>query len=787
MPLLGELQRQYQKNGPNYSALAGARSEVKRLRRERIVRASMPSMILGLLAYTLCVYLMYASIESDYKSCWLFAGWGAIIFRFVVWFYCVKPGSGKQNISDGEFALITLSICMVGLVWGALALFWKPDQPTYAQLQIFLFPVAVAAGALMSFGAVYRVFLSFMIPCISPLLVVLLLSDAEGTNATGLLALFYMVALATMGRLYEGQLLQGICLQLDKQALVDDLSQQNISLMESKEQVEAASNAKSEFLARMSHEIRTPMNGVLGMTQVLQSTRLSKRQAQLSDTIYTSAESLLDLLDDLLDSSSLESKKLKLEQVGFELPALIDQVTRMFAEAATVAGLELTSQINDDVPRFVIGDPFRIRQILTNLVGNAIKFSKEGRVAIDVALVESTEQHHEIALSVKDNGMGIDSKNLDMIFESFSQVDGSTSRRFGGAGLGLAISRDLVHLMDGSISVSSEVDVGSEFVCNIKLGRAEEQDDLQIVDLSQPGKTVVRPRSAVTKTEVEAESRIADSFPGARVLVVEDCPINQEVAIAMLEGFGCNVNVADQGQAAINVIGVYQFDIVFMDCQMPVVDGYQATRTIREKEKKGRIPIVALTANALPGDREKCLAAGMDDYLTKPVQEEDLRKALSRWTTKGKHVTPRRNLTQQPTDYATPKHRNSIESTEVPGPTIDLETLKQLQKLDKGKGLVCRVIDAFRDSTPRLMDDLREAVAEASVDKIKIASHSMKSSSANLGALPFSSLCREIEEKARANNIDNVAEDLEKLELLFVHMLLEFDKVYQASVLKKSA
>ncbi|MBX2883648.1 MAG: response regulator, partial [Granulosicoccus sp.] len=386
-------------------------------------------------------------------------------------------------------------------------------------------------------------------------------------------------------------------------------------------------------------------------------------------------------------------------------------------------------------------------------------------------------------------GIGIDAENLDKIFDAFSQVDGSATRRFGGTGLGLSISRELVHLMEGTISVSSEPGAGSEFICLIPLGKMAEESGANILEPSQPPRSS-RSLGIVTHNNASADSRIADSFPGARVLVVEDCPVNQEVAIAMLEKFGCTVNVADHGQAAVNIVGVYQFDIVFMDCQMPIVDGYEATRKIRAKEKKGRLPIVALTANALPGDREKCLAAGMDDYLTKPVHENDLRQALNQWTSKGIHTTPHRNLTRLGAMDDTKGEQEKQPVAEVqkdPEPTLDHDTIQQLHKLDKGKGLVCRVIDAFREATPRLMDDLRVAVADACVDDIRIAAHSMKSSSANLGALPFSALCKDIENKARANDIDTVAQDLSRLELLLGQMLDELDILYQASLSKKTA
>ena len=375
---------------------------------------------------------------------------------------------------------------------------------------------------------------------------------------------------------------------------------------------EAASRAKSQFLANMSHEIRTPLNGVLGMAQLMaMESNLSDKQRRYLDIIRSSGESLLRVIGDILDFSKAEAGRLALAREAFDLRERVDMTLRLMENRAQAKHLELAWRVADAVPRRVTGDAARLHQVLANLVGNAIKFTDRGSVEVEVDLADAgpLEGMWRLEFTVADTGMGIDSAYLPHLFAMFSQADESSTRRHGGTGLGLAISRQLVELMGGEITVDSEPGRGSVFRFTILVGKAE--------DVAEHGQTA---------------SPAPQTLAG-RVLVVEDDPTNRTLAKAMLRVMGCDPMLVEGGQQALDWLEAEPCDLVLMDCQMPGLDGFETTRRIRERECAGgvHLPIIALTANALSGDRERCLAAGMDDYLSKPYSREDMAAVLSRW------------------------------------------------------------------------------------------------------------------------------------------------------------
>ena len=501
-------------------------------------------------------------------------------------------------------------------------------------------------------------------------------------------------------------------------------------LAEARDEAMHASRLKSEFLATMSHEIRTPMNGVIGLTDLLMRTPLDEQQRRMADALHGAGLTLRGIINDILDLSKIEAGKLELELVDFEVRSVVEQTVGLLRGLADEKGLDLRLIVAPRVPTYVRGDAVRFEQVLTNLGSNAVKFTDRGSVQVSVDVAERRPDGHLLEVVVTDTGPGIPDTAQRRLFDAFTQVDPSTTRRHGGTGLGLTIVRQLVEALGGEIEVTSELGRGSRFRFTADFGTAvgDARDELGL-----PGtRTGVAPPAAAHK-----------------VLVVEDNQVNQMVAVGLLESVGFATEVAVDGVEAVEALaGDHGFSAVLMDCRMPRMDGYTATRTIRDNEAAGqRVPIIAMTASALEGERERCLACGMDDFLTKPVDSDRLHRTLRHWV--GDDETPKPVVPPAPTARDT----LAAEPAAPPpvGDLVDVERIEMLHEMVKdGISLFQRSSGNFIAHAPDHLAAIGAAVDQGDADQLMATAHKLKGSALNLGLPRVGAAAFELEERGRS-------------------------------------
>ncbi|MEJ7587231.1 MAG: PAS domain S-box protein [Ferruginibacter sp.] len=525
-----------------------------------------------------------------------------------------------------------------------------------------------------------------------------------------------------------GELVGSIGIHLD----ITDQKQLETDLIEAREQAEQSTRSKEIFLANMSHEIRTPMNAIFGMTHQLTKTNLDTRQRFYLDTINSASENLLVIINDILDLSKIEAGKLNLENIGFEPKALISRAMQVMIHKAEEKGLSISDSTCDSgLSPILMGDPYRLNQVLLNLISNAIKFTEKGGVDLSCSVLKDTPFTQIIQIEVKDTGIGMDELFVNNLFEKFSQEDDSVTRQYGGTGLGMSISKDLVELMGGEIMVKSKKGEGTTVSFKVEFAKGK-ADDL-------PSK------------ETSSISINKDMLANTRILVVDDNKMNRLVAKTILHNYGAITTEAVNGKEAIDLLHEQEIDLVLMDIQMPVMGGMEATKFIREDISK-TLPIIALTANAIKGDNEKCIDAGMNAYLSKPFREEELLKIVSRWLEDKKDTIPGNAMTSS-----------------LPEKLYDLSTIRSISR--GNEIFVVKMVNMFIENTPVQVAEMQVKFSDADYKGMAAIAHKIKPGIDNMGIVPLKEIIRAIEKTGKegvaneslSGNLETVAKILKEV------------------------
>ncbi len=594
----------------------------------RLIEGSFFGGLVGFVMAILWVVLLWNKLPHVVLSVWLGLMVLLIAVRTVITYLKLYDTERNQSYADIARRWYIMAVLITGAGWGITSTLMFPyDQLQQVVLAFILAGVAASGVTLSNVAWVYSGFVGL---ALVPLMVRLFYIGGEVYYAlSAMTALFMLVMILAVYRMHLASS-DALRLEYTNEELIENLTRagnelesmnreltheidlvkrMEKELKQAKDRAEEMSKTKGEFLANMSHEIRTPMNGVIGTLQLLSDTKLGKAQSEYVSMAHKSAHSLLTILNDILDLSKIEAGKLNIENISLDIRDIVNDLITLHTMTAEEKCVQLSAEVDKQIPEFVVGDPTRIRQVLANLVSNALKFTDKGHVLVRLCMLTSDDKQATVRFEVEDTGIGIRNDIKHELFKEFTQADGSTTRKYGGTGLGLAIVKQLVEMMHGQFGVDSIEGTGSTFWFTLPLDIGNER---------------------VTKKPKEPVMETRDRLRG-RVLLVEDNQINQLVAQKMLEKFGLDYVLAADGQEALDLLETEDVDAVLMDCQMPVLDGFEATRRLRKQSKFTSLPVIAMTANVMEGDREKCIEAGMNDYIGKPISVTGLKAVLGRW------------------------------------------------------------------------------------------------------------------------------------------------------------
>ena len=827
------------------------RSDLARLLQQRLVRESM----LGVWVHPILISVVVALAWPDAPH-ELLIGWGATVVLTAlvrgVWLYVSsRRGLTVRAVRTG----VRVTVTLLAITWGVGGALVLPIVPFETTALLLVILAGLIASALTTLAADPLSVRGFLAGIALPVFVALATSDQSHHLAAAIVVAVFTLGMAIVARRAHITLVEHLRVTAQL-AVSEEAAKRAESVMrEARDLAERLARARSAFLANMSHEIRTPMNAVLGFVELILDTELTTEQRRALELVRSSSEALLMILNDILDYSKIEAEHLELESIPFDVSKVVHATASLLAVRARENHLELLAEVAPEVPRVMRGDPTRLRQVLMNLIGNAIKFTEQGEVVVSVTAA-ANDGSATLRFTVRDTGIGIAAENLGSVFREFTQADSTMTRRYGGTGLGLAISQRLVKLMGGEIRVTSEPGKGSEFAFTLSLpveaapptqsmglaalgGRRmlvvddnptnrrilremlaaegikvdeastaadglvalrRTRYDLAILDVQMPdmdgfqlvsqvradkklartkllmltsagqrgdgercrelgirgyltkpisradllealGTVLGSPEDAAS-ADVVTRHTIAESRATLRVLLAEDNPVNQQVAVAMLVKRGHEVHVSGNGREALEAVRARDYDVVLMDIQMPEMDGFEATAAIRALPKGKDLPIIGLTAHALSGERERCLSHGMSDYLAKPFKAHEL-FALVEGTS-----TPKAPAAEAPA---------TVE------PPVDLEGFRMTLREAGAESALYSIIDTFVRQGPDRLAALATAVASGTGDEISRAAHVYRGAAATIGARELAELLERVETSARAGDIEKAKETFESV------------------------